>query len=260
MSIDYNLAEVKYIQGNIDECEKILNHIDKENKDNYVYIQILALKIRLLFFENRIKTEEYNEFIEIYKRKYEKSTYSDILGITYGMVLFKKGKYEESLNEFNKIAFISRKNGIGYLLVYSLVWKVILLNKLKPNNTRECLNILKEVIFYSRDEDILFPYYKSREYLKEIIQKFKVQLLEDKDNKEFVKKLSEVVGIKDENEVLSPREIEVLKALIDGLSNKEIGEKLFISVSTVKTHIINIYSKLGVKNRVEAVNEGRKIL
>jgi LuxR family transcriptional regulator, maltose regulon positive regulatory protein len=87
-----------------------------------------------------------------------------------------------------------------------------------------------------------------------------VQLLEDTDNKEFVKKLSEVVGIKDENEILSPREIEVLNTLIDGLSNKEIGEKLFISVSTVKTHIINIYSKLGVKNRVEAVNEGRKIL
>ena len=260
VSIDYNLAEVKYIQGNINDCEKILNHIDKENKDNYVYIQILALKIRLLFFENRIKAEEYNEFIDIYKRQYEKSTYSDILGITYGMVLFKQGKYEESLNEFNKIAFISRKNGIGYLLVYSLVWKVILLNKLMPCNTRECLNILKEVIFYSRDEDILFPYFKSREYLKEIIQKFKVQLLEDKDNKEFVKKLSEVVGIKEENEVLSPREIEVLNTLIDGLSNKEIGEKLFISVSTVKTHIINIYSKLGVKNRVEAVNEGRKIL
>ena len=87
-----------------------------------------------------------------------------------------------------------------------------------------------------------------------------MQLLEDKDNKEFVKKLSEVVGIKEENEVLSPREIEVLNTLIDGLSNKEIGEKLFISVSTVKTHIINIYSKLGVKNRVEAVNEGRKLL
>jgi LuxR family maltose regulon positive regulatory protein len=54
--------------------------------------------------------------------------------------------------------------------------------------------------------------------------------------------------------------MEVLKALTDGASNKEIGEKLFISISTVKTHMINIYSKLGVKNRVEAVNEGRKIL
>jgi LuxR family maltose regulon positive regulatory protein len=68
------------------------------------------------------------------------------------------------------------------------------------------------------------------------------------------------MDIRNENEVLSSREIEVLEVLINGLSNKEIGEKLFISVSTVKTHIINIYSKLGVKNRVEAVNEGRKVL
>lgn len=260
IGINYNLAEVKYIQGNIEECEKLLNHIDKDDKNNYACIQMLALKIRLLFFENRIKNEEYDEFINIYKNKYEKSAYSDILGITYGMVLFQKGKYEESLNEFNKIIFTCRKNGIGYLLVYSLVWKAILLSRLEPNSTRECLNILREAIFYSRDEGILFPYYKNRKYLKEIIQKFKVQLLEEPDNKEFVKKLCGLVNIKDENEVLSPREMEVLQALVDGLSNKEIGERLFISISTVKTHIINIYSKLGVKNRVEAVNAGVKII
>ncbi|MFT8352856.1 LuxR C-terminal-related transcriptional regulator [Clostridium saccharoperbutylacetonicum] len=260
VNINYNLAEVKYIQGNIDECEKLLNIIDKENKDNYSYIQILALKIRLLFFENRTKVEEYDEFIKIFKEKYKKSVYPDILRLTYGMVLYKKEKYKESLDEFSNIVFACRKSGIGYLLVYSLIWKVIVLDKIKLENSRECINSLKEAIYYSRDEDILFPYYKTRVYLKEIIQKFKTQLLEDADNKVFVKKLCDLVGIRDENEVLSPREIEVLEALIDGLSNKEIGEKLFISISTVKTHIINIYSKLGVKNRVEAVNEGRKII
>jgi LuxR family maltose regulon positive regulatory protein len=86
------------------------------------------------------------------------------------------------------------------------------------------------------------------------------ELLKDKDNKEFIKRLCEIMDMKEENDVLSSREIEVLQALVDGLTNKEIGEKLFISISTVKTHIINIYSKLGVKNRVEAVNEGRKII
>ena len=259
-SIDYNLAEVKYIQGHIDECEGLLSNIDKESKESYAYIQMLALKIRLLSSEDRIKKEEYDEFVNIYEKKYKNSTFSDIMGITYGMVLFDLGKYEESLNEFNKIVFVSRKNGVGYSLVYSLLWKVILLNKLKNDNTRECINILKEVIFYSKDENLLFPYYKNRKYLKEIISKFKPQLLNDKNNKEFMKKLNNLMGIKDEHEVLSSREIEVLKALIEGLSNKEIGEKLFISISTVKTHIINIYSKLGVKNRVEAVNEGVKIL
>ncbi len=43
-----------------------------------------------------------------------------------------------------------------------------------------------------------------------------------------------------------------LKELATGATNKEIAEMLCISVATVKTYIINIYSKLGVSNRVEA--------
>ncbi|GAB4110917.1 MAG: hypothetical protein OHK0057_02610 [Thermoflexibacter sp.] len=55
--------------------------------------------------------------------------------------------------------------------------------------------------------------------------------------------------------MLSPREIEVLTLIKEGLSNKEIAEKLFISLSTVKTHINNIYKILEVKNRREAIEK-----
>ncbi len=54
---------------------------------------------------------------------------------------------------------------------------------------------------------------------------------------------------------LSDRELEILQLLADGLSNKEIADKLFISVQTVKTHIAHIFGKLGVKDRTEAVAE-----
>ncbi len=56
-----------------------------------------------------------------------------------------------------------------------------------------------------------------------------------------------------ETEALTDREIEVLKFMVDGLNNAEIAERLFISLSTVKYHISNILSKLGVDNRVAAV-------
>lgn len=51
---------------------------------------------------------------------------------------------------------------------------------------------------------------------------------------------------------LTPREREVLALMVEGLSNSEIGDRLTTSVSTVKFHVSNILSKLGVKSRVKA--------
>ncbi|MBF6172731.1 response regulator [Nocardia blacklockiae] len=57
---------------------------------------------------------------------------------------------------------------------------------------------------------------------------------------------------------LSPREIEVLRLVADGHSNREIGRQLFLSETTVKSHLVHIYSKLGVKSRTSAVARARE--
>ncbi|WP_342318668.1 response regulator transcription factor [Corynebacterium mayonis] len=59
-------------------------------------------------------------------------------------------------------------------------------------------------------------------------------------------------------EALSSREIEILQALQTGASNREIANRLFISEATVKTHLIHVYSKLGVDNRTAAVDKARE--
>lgn len=56
---------------------------------------------------------------------------------------------------------------------------------------------------------------------------------------------------------LSKREYEVLRGIASGLSNKEIGEKLFLSESTIKTHVSNLYSKLDAKRRTQAIQKAK---
>ena len=56
-------------------------------------------------------------------------------------------------------------------------------------------------------------------------------------------------------EQLTERERDVLKCMVDGLNNNEIAQKLVVSLGTVKFHISNIFHKLGVDNRVEAVRQ-----
>jgi len=55
-------------------------------------------------------------------------------------------------------------------------------------------------------------------------------------------------------EVLTPREIEITRMIARGLGNREIGEKLFISEGTVKTHLHTIFEKLGIKSRLQLAN------
>lgn len=64
--------------------------------------------------------------------------------------------------------------------------------------------------------------------------------------------------LSDEYYLLTPREKEILSFLEDGLRYKEIAGKLHLSVETVRTHIRNIYMKLQVQSRTEALNKIRK--
>ena len=54
-------------------------------------------------------------------------------------------------------------------------------------------------------------------------------------------------------EQLTPRELEVLQALADGLSDKEIAERLYVGSGTVRSHVVNIFGKLGVHSRLQAL-------
>ncbi|MFJ4210797.1 response regulator [Paenarthrobacter sp. NPDC089675] len=59
--------------------------------------------------------------------------------------------------------------------------------------------------------------------------------------------------LRNPDDILTPREAELLSLLTEGLSNRDLGKRLFISEATVKTHLAHIYAKLGVETRAAAI-------
>ena len=58
---------------------------------------------------------------------------------------------------------------------------------------------------------------------------------------------------------ISKREYEVLELISQGLSNQEIAEKLFVSTSTVKTHVSSLFSKLDARRRTQAIQRAKEL-
>ena len=56
---------------------------------------------------------------------------------------------------------------------------------------------------------------------------------------------------------VTPRELEILQLIADGLSNREIAEKLFVSENTIKTHSSRLFDKLSARRRTQAVQIGK---
>ncbi len=58
---------------------------------------------------------------------------------------------------------------------------------------------------------------------------------------------------------ITPRELEILKLIAQGLSNREIAAKLYVTENTVKTHARHVFDKLGAKRRTQAVQLGKEM-
>ncbi len=58
---------------------------------------------------------------------------------------------------------------------------------------------------------------------------------------------------------ISARELEALQLMAEGLSNQEIADRMFVSLNTIKTHASNLFLKLDVSRRTQAVDKGKKL-
>ena len=134
-----------------------------------------------------------------------------------------------------------------------------------PADRRRRNNLLREAVYYSWQNRILQPFYVDREVVEPLWKDFNASMAERLSEEErlFVRDAMHICSPNrqsgSEQDILSARELEVLAELVKGKTNPQIAEKLCISLSTVKTHVLSIYGKLGVSSRVSASDEGKRL-
>lgn len=247
-----NLIQYKIVTKNYKEIKKIIDRELFLEKDKYfVYY---AIKINFLILSKNAETKELQNFVMQCENQ-EKLFIRD--KIIYGKALINLNEKEKALRVINEVLEVLRKHCVKLNLIKAILLKVQILKNDWKSNSREIFNLLKEAIYYSYENKIIESYILEGEGLGYLLL-----LLKNDENVSLTRKekdfLNEVLAYMNKEyktEVLSEREKEILTVLATGASNKEIGETLCISVATVKTHIINIYSKLGVSNRVEAAEK-----
>ena len=90
-----------------------------------------------------------------------------------------------------------------------------------------------------------------QDYVRQILSAFSIPIAEQSTGSQTIKPESQWM------DALSEREIEVLQLIANGLTNQAIADQLYLSLHTVKVHARNIYSKLDVSNRTQAVAKAR---
>lgn len=252
----YNLSEYYFVTGNIKKATELLYGLmHMETYGNTFYLAQL-LKYVLSFCE--VDRELLEHFLEDYENTSKNHTNLEA-DLLYYRILFNNNKTLEAMDKVDELLKYCRKNEFKFKLIEASIFKIRMLLQLKENK-REIINLFREALYYSFKDNIKLPFYFERET---VLKVFKQHLTEIQagltlSEKKFLEDIKSLCGYEAKN-ILSDREIEVLKEMSTGISNKEIGEKLCISLATVKSHIINIYSKLQVKSRVAAVEAGKEM-
>lgn len=258
MPILYHEIIIKFLSGKFKETLKLCNEL--KVKDRLSYGFILGYKI----FLDDYTESDLNEYINSYEDGIRNNiSYSIPDKIIYSIAVNLYNDSEKGRRLLDDIIEYCRANSIKTYLVDSLIYMILILSDDLKNSKREVFSYLREAIYYSIDNNYLMPYVLSGDKLLKIIilMKNDESITFTTNERKFVNKLFDIDKIKNNSnkEILSKREKEVLQVLSQGLSNKEIAENLNISLATVKTHIIKIYSKLNVSSRVQAVEKAKKL-
>lgn len=194
------------------------------------------------------------------------TSFKEIPYMVIARTLYRAGRYDEALEILNSVRQFDRERGrYGRLVYVNIVFSLVLQ---ALGRQEEAIRSMVEAVNFAATEGYIRPFLgeglevgklllaiknTKPEFLNPLLGHFALQLTQPEVTSIPSLLWSEMV------EALSLRELEVLRLLAAGLSNGEIGAELFISVGTVKWHVRNIFGKLGVGSRTQAVAHAHEL-
>lgn len=190
--------------------------------------------------------------------------------------LMAEGRWAAAQMAVEDLLDAAETTGHGRFVIWALVWQALILDA--QDDIRAALKALEHALVLAEPEGYVRIFVDEGMPMVALLERMNASR-EGGRLKEYISKLltafkedpTERVQVKDNNlqpsspnlhalvEPLTERELEVLNLIAAGLKNRVIGEELVITVGTVKRHISNIYGKLGVTNRVQAVSKARQL-
>ncbi|AOR24481.1 helix-turn-helix transcriptional regulator [Clostridium taeniosporum] len=254
----YTLAEYYYLVGNHEMTEKILTDIMNKEIFKNIYFSARLLRYPICRDNNKKLAKQ---FLKEYEDADDslKIMECDLL---YSIIQYENGNIEKAKKLVNEITQKARKMQNKLKIIECDLFKIRMLLDMEGNKN-DIQNLFLEAVSYGAENGLALPFWFEKKTTKKVMADMGAEF-KNKLSSEEIDFISSILNSDGKNGIkeikknqydLTEREKEVLNELAKGSTNKQIAENLYISLSTVKSHIINIYGKLGVNNRVAAVNK-----
>jgi LuxR family maltose regulon positive regulatory protein len=264
------LARVKQAQGDaraaqqvMDTVHKIATRFDASDLDDLM-ADLHQASLWLVQGNVAAADRWHREWVARRRKNNEKMPYvlKELDQILYARILLARGRSEECLKAAGQLEKDAQKLGRNGVVLESLLLQSLACSV--RGDKERALQSLERALSIAEPEAYLRIFldegpamakllYDSvergihREYVGHVLSRFPAT----RDIRHPPKDSEGLI------EPLSHRELDVLRLIAGGASNKEVARQLFISLPTVKWHASNIYGKLGVQNRTQAVAKAR---